>query len=130
MKLRRPVFQAVLFLMLSPNGKTQTPEITAIGPEQLEEMTEKNNAEPVDDSYLTDLEQFSRHPLNMNTASVEELIQLHIPDVLQIKNFLLYRKMLGSLLSIRLQSIPGWDMETIRKILPMFVGGMHRCTFP
>ena len=105
--------------MLSPEVKTQTPDMTGVYPEQLEEMTEKNNAEPVDDSYLTDLEHFRRHPLNVNAATEEELEQLHLPDVLQIKNLILYRKMLGPLLSVyELQSIPGWDLEIIRKILP------------
>ncbi len=119
MKWQRFVFPFIFFLMLSRQGSTQTPDREGPDPEQLEEMAEKNNAEPVDDSYLTDLEQFARHPLNMNAADEEELIRLHIPDVLQIKNFLLYRKMLGSLLSIyELQSVPGWDVETIRKILP------------
>jgi len=119
MKLRRCIIPVFLFLAFGLEGKTQSPDIGGYRPEQLEEMAEKNNAEPVDDSYLTGLDQFSRHPLNMNEASEEELIQLQIPDVLQIRNFLLYRSMLGSLLNIyELQAIPGWDMETIRKILP------------
>jgi hypothetical protein len=111
--------QAFLFLMLSLNLKSQTTDMPGYNAEQLEEMAEKNGAEPVDDSYLVDLEQFSRHPLNMNAVSEEDLMQLHIPGVLQIRNFLSYRKMLGPLLSIyELQAIPGWDVETIRKMLP------------
>lgn len=119
MKIRSSFLKVIVFLMLSPEVKTQTPDMTGVYPEQLEEMAEKNNADPVDDSYLTDLEQFRRHPLNVNTATEEELEQLHLPDVLQIKNLILYRKMLGPLLSVyELQSIPGWDLEIIRKILP------------
>ena len=47
-----------------------------------------------------DLEQFRRHPLNLNSASEEDLMQLHILYPLQIRNFLSYRKILGALLSI------------------------------
>ena len=115
----KSVVQIFLFLALDLYGKTQTPDMMGYHSEQLEEMTEKNNAEPEDDSYLTDLEQFNRHPLNLNSVSEEELLLLHIPDILQIRNFLLYRKMLGPLLNIfELQAVPGWDVETIRRILP------------
>ena len=67
--------------------------------EQLETMAEKKDAEPADDSYELDLEYFSRHPLNLNTATEEDLIQLQMLEVMQIKNFISYRKLLGSLLT-------------------------------
>ena len=119
MNFWKSILQAFLFLVFSLNGKSQTTDMPGYQAEQLEQMAEKNDAEPVDDSYLVDLEQFRRHPLNMNSVSEEELMQLQIPGVLQIRNFLLYRKMLGPLLSIyELQAIPGWDVETIRKMLP------------
>ena len=82
-------------------------------------MAEKNNSEPEDDSYELDLDYFIRHPLNLNTASEDDLIQLHMLEVLQVKNFISYRNLLGPLLNIyELQSVPGWDMETIHKLLP------------
>ncbi len=86
---------------------------------QLEAMAEKNDSEPEDDSYDLDLDYFSRHPLNLNAADEEDLIQLHILEVLQVKNFISYRKLLGLLVSIyELQAIPGWDIGTIHKLLP------------
>jgi hypothetical protein len=38
---------------------------------------------------------------------------------LQIRNFISYRKLLGPLLSVHeLQAVPGWDLETIRVLIP------------
>jgi hypothetical protein len=108
-----------LLQTLSQAGKTQSPDLNSYDYEQLEDKAEKNDVESGDDSYLTDLEQYKQHPLNMNSVSEEELMQLHIPEYSQIKNFISYRKMLGPLLSIyELQAIPGWNLETIRRILP------------
>ena len=82
-------------------------------------MAEKNDAEPTDDSYEMDLTEFARHPMNLNTATADDLIQLHMLNILQIRNFISYRKLLGSLLSVHeLQAVPGWDLETIRHLIP------------
>jgi hypothetical protein len=86
---------------------------------QLETLTEKNDAEPEDDSYEQDQENWKRHPLDLNQASADELYGLRELTALQIDHFLLYRKLLGRLLNIyELQAIPGWDLATIREILP------------
>jgi hypothetical protein len=107
-----------VFLISFCSGKSQQGEVSASTASQLEAIVEKKDAEPDDDSYLMDLEYFRNHHLNMNSATAEELLQLHIPDFLQIRNFLSYRQMLGPLLSIyELQAVPGWDIETIYKLL-------------
>src|ERR1700755_1234746 len=87
--------------------------------EQLENMAEKNDAEPRDDSYEMDLTEFARHPMNLNTASADDLLQLHFLNILQIRNLISYRKLLGLLLSVHeLQAVPGWDLTTIRQLIP------------
>ena len=85
----------------------------------LEAQAEKKDVQPEDDSYQLDLEQFARHPLNMNSVTEDDLAEFHFLTPLQIRNFVSYRKLLGPLLSIHeLQAVPGWDIETIRKLLP------------
>jgi len=87
--------------------------------QQLEDMAEVNNAEPEDDSFLQQLAWYKKHPLNINAAGAEELAALNILSGLQIAAFLSYRKLLGNLISqYELQSIPSWDIATIKKILP------------
>src|SRR5450432_4329430 len=113
-----------LFSICIMKAIAQTPDIPEFRAEQLEFQAEKTNAEPEDDSYELNLASFSKHPLNLNTASAEDLEQLQLLGILQIRNFISYRKLLGPLLSVHeLQAVPGWDPETIRKLLPYIVIG-------
>jgi hypothetical protein len=68
---------------------------------------------------LQELAQFRKNPVNLNTADENELKELRIITDLQIENLLSYRKLFGKLLSIyELQSVPTWDIFTIKKLLP------------
>jgi hypothetical protein len=130
MIIRKNSLVAFLFLVYFMKGNAQSADLPEYRTGQLEAMTEKKDAEAEDDSYEMDLEQFSKHPLNLNTAAEEELIQLHMPDVLQVRNFIAYRKLLGPLLSIHeLQAVPGWDIETIRKLLPYVMIGRDESVY-
>ncbi len=111
----------LLFLpcMIGFSARGPAQDLPEFRKEQLEIMAEKNDAEPTDDSYEMDLTEFARHPLNLNTASADDLMQLHMLNVLQIRNFISYRKLLGPLLSLHeLQAVPGWDLGTIRALIP------------
>jgi hypothetical protein len=71
------------------------------------------------------LYQYYRMPLNLNTASRQELQSLFILSELQINNLLEHRNKFGDLLSIyELQSIQNFDLATIHKLLP-FVKVQH-----
>jgi len=112
----------------SVNGMGQ--DLPEFRKEQLEIMAEKNDAEPNDDSYEMDLAELARHPMNMNTATADDLLQLHMLNVLQIRNFISYRKLLGSLLSVHeLQAVPGWDLETIRHLIPYISVGKDESVY-
>lgn len=94
-------------------------EIPVATEQQLENLTDANEGETEDDTYLLELEQFRRNPINLNTADGEELKLLRIVTDLQIVNFLSYRNIFGKFISIyELQAIPSWDISTIKKILP------------
>src|ERR1700688_296255 len=110
------VFLSVIYCKLA---EAQINETSNIRTTHLEALAEKKESEPEDDSYEMDLDYFSRHPLNLNTAAEEDLIQLRILEVLQVKNFISYWKLLGPILNVyELQAIPGWDIEMIHKLLP------------
>ena len=118
MKKRKFLF---LFLpcMIGFSIRGQAQDLPEFRQGQLEIMAEKNDAGPTDDSYEMDLSEFARHPVNLNTVSADDLMQLHMLNVLQIRNFISYRKLLGPLLSVHeLQAVPGWDLETIRSLIP------------
>ncbi|MDB5191932.1 MAG: hypothetical protein JWQ96_1495 [Segetibacter sp.] len=86
--------------------------------QQLENLTELQDSETEDDSYLQSLVQFRRHPLNLNTATASELRELRFLNALQIQSLLRYRLLLGNLINIyELQAVPGFDVETIQRII-------------
>ncbi len=94
-------------------------EVPVATEQQLENLTDAEQAEIEDDNFLQDLEQFKKSPLNINTAEADELKQLRIVTDLQIANLISYRTLLGSLVSIyELQAVPSWDVNTIRKLIP------------
>ena len=97
-------------------------EIPISAEQQLENLTDATEEETEDDTYLQDLEQFRKNPINLNTADADELKQLRVLTDLQIVNLVLYRNLLGRFIHIyELQAVPAWDVFTIRKIIPFVV---------
>ena len=71
-----------------------------------------------EDVYET-LFQFYRSPLNLNTASREDLESLFVLSELQINNLVKHINTNGKLLSIyEIQAIPNFDQTTIDRLLP------------
>ena len=65
------------------------------------------------------LTQLYASPLDLNIASREELEATYLLTERQLSNLTSYRAEFGDLLSIyELQSIPGFDLPTIRRLLP------------
>ncbi|HTN06352.1 helix-hairpin-helix domain-containing protein [Agriterribacter sp.] len=88
--------------------------------QQLEAITEAaEDAETADDSWWQQMEYLRKDHLNLNTATAAELTELQLLSALQVNQFMNYRKLLGKLISIyELQSVPGWDIPLIQKLLP------------
>lgn len=94
-------------------------ELPPVIEQKLELTVEADEFETEDDTYLQHLEYWKKYSLNLNAATENDLQQLRLLTPLQISFFMQYRKMLGDLFSIyELQAIPGWDLMTIKKILP------------
>ncbi|MCL6524618.1 MAG: helix-hairpin-helix domain-containing protein [Thermoflavifilum sp.] len=71
------------------------------------------------EEWVSELEYYLQHPLDLNRATAEQLSVFPFLNSLQIQAFLNYRKLLGAFTSVyELQAIPGWDLATIRKIMP------------
>lgn len=70
-------------------------------------------------TIIEDLKQYADHPINLNNTSAEELNDLGLLTTIQVDNLLQYISSYGKLIAIyELQAIPGYDLETIRKITP------------
>ena len=87
--------------------------------QQLENLTDNEQAETEDDSFLQQLEFYRKNPLNINFADEYDLKELKLLSGLQISNIITYRKLFGNFISIyELQAVPSWDIATIKKLLP------------
>lgn len=65
------------------------------------------------------LYQLYQNPLNLNTATAEDLASLYVLSQIQIKSILDHREQNGNFLSIyELQAVQNLDLETINKLLP------------
>lgn len=104
-------------------GKAQ--EVVNQNVEQaIEDLTDADESETEDDSYLQQLSQLSKYKLNLNTATLSDLQIFRFLNELLLVQLVSYRNLMGPFLSIyELQSMPGWDVETIQRILPyVYVG--------
>ncbi|WP_241502268.1 ComEA family DNA-binding protein [Hymenobacter glacialis] len=93
-------------------------------PPDLDRLTQELFAEiqsdqvPFEDLYET-LLQYYTTPINVNTATREEFRSLLLLNENQISTLLRHREVNGDLLSVyELQSIEGYDLRTINRILP------------
>ncbi|MCX7697762.1 MAG: helix-hairpin-helix domain-containing protein [Bacteroidales bacterium] len=87
--------------------------------DKIEQFTENTEQEQDFTEISENLQYFARHPINLNNTNYEELSRLGLLSDLQIGNLLLHIQKNGKLLSIyELQSIEGFDLPTIYRILP------------
>jgi hypothetical protein len=97
---------------------------TPVTEQQIENITEADESETEDDSYLQSLQHYLANKLNLNVATETELKEFPFLSPLQIAGFLNYRRLFGKFISIyELQAVPSWDIETIQKILPFVMVG-------
>lgn len=117
---------AYLFVFAMPLYTAAQQPATTTTEQQLEGITENSeDSETQDDSFLQQLQQFARNPVNLNTADATTLKELLILTPLQIQNLISYRSVLGNLINIyELQAVPGWDIATIEKLRPFVTVNM------
>lgn len=90
---------------------------------ELDEFIQKVAATQQNDVNYEDvyenLYQLYQSPIELNSATAEDLRNLYLLSEAQINNFLAYRKTFGNFLSIyELQAVPLFDIATIRLIAP------------
>lgn len=88
--------------------------------QQIEDLSENLGNESADLTTLVEnLQYYSEHPLNLNNATREELQDFMLLTDVQIDNLLDHRERFGALMNLyELQTIDGFDLATINKILP------------
>ncbi|MCD6066466.1 MAG: hypothetical protein K0S33_1292 [Bacteroidetes bacterium] len=88
--------------------------------QNIELLSEQNQDENADyTSLIENLKQYQAHPINLNNTDKDELMDLGLLTEIQVKNLLSHIAKNGKLISIyELQGIKGFDLITIKKILP------------
>lgn len=111
-------FTACLCILFAQQARGQ--EKSEIIQQRIEFISEQLQAEELDLTNLIEqLNYYYGHPLNLNTATEEELNELSLLTPLQVNSLLLHRKLFGKFISIyELQSIESWDLATIQLVLP------------
>jgi len=87
--------------------------------QKIERIAEQTDVELDYTNLLENFNYYQKHPINLNNTNAEELEKLMVLTDIQINNFFEHLDKNGKLLSLyELQSIDGFDMETINKLLP------------
>lgn len=90
---------------------------TGIG--KMEDIVERTDAELDYSDFTDDLARLKRHPVNLNSASDEDLRKLTFLNELQIANLRAYLQQYGSIASVyELQMIEGFSQEIIGLMIP------------
>ncbi|MGZ4055451.1 MAG: ComEA family DNA-binding protein [Bacteroidia bacterium] len=127
-KINLPSFLClIIFILLTINSFSQINDSIAPSKsddneiqQRLENNAEETQTEDADySSLLEGMIYYKEHPINLNKTNKEELQTLLLLNDIQINNLLTHIEKYGKLITIyELQSIDGFDLQTIQHILP------------
>ena len=103
--------------------------------EEIESIAESDESEIDNSVILEDMATNSENPVNINTATADDLERLNILDFRQVQNIINYRKSYGNFVSVyELGAVEGFTPELINSLLPFVtfempsdsVSGIHK----
>src|SRR5690606_22630560 len=110
----------LIFCLNQTQAQNREDEKNQIIETRVEYLSESD--ENPDADYTTIFDQLSFYyekPLNLNRADVDELRSLSLLNDIQINNLLIHIEKNGKLMALEeLQTVEGFDLETIKLILP------------
>lgn len=108
-----------LILSLAVMGRAQDPVVQQVVEDMLESTGESMSDDTDFQEILDDLEGFRQNPLNLNTATRDELARLHLLPAELIDKFIEYREKTGTIYSLyELTAVAGFDSDLLEKIQP------------
>lgn len=113
------LFLVMLCLNFTVFGQEEE-ERNEIIQQRIEFISEQNESEEIDLTNLFDqLNYYFDHPINLNSATADELRSLGLLTEVQVTDLLLHIKQFGKFISIyELQSLQYWDLPTIQLVRP------------
>jgi hypothetical protein len=120
MRLIECLFLIAIFIICSLKSQAQSPPVPEIDLDNfIQELFQQQDKDVNYEDIYESLFQFYANPLDLNSATREDLQALYILNDEQINQLFKYREQTGNLVSLyELQVIPGFDMITINKLLP------------
>ncbi|HNP54762.1 MAG TPA: hypothetical protein PKK69_09085, partial [Ferruginibacter sp.] len=86
----------------------------------LSEINDLSTVEQPAEESFDPLEDIARNPWNIQTVQRDDLVRIPWLSPQQVQAFFLYRERFSGFQTLyELQAIPGWDILTIRKTLPL-----------
>ncbi|MGL4631761.1 MAG: ComEA family DNA-binding protein [Leadbetterella sp.] len=119
----RTIQYAILILFLSKISlgqsiKRQEMDIESLSQKLIPLFQEEDNLEAI----IENLYALYQDPLNLNTATAEDLRNLYLLSDFEINTILKHRENMGDFLSLyELQSIPNLSLDKIKQILPFIL---------
>lgn len=115
------VFFIALAFFIPKNAKSQVnqTDVQQVIANIVEDLTSKSESEEDYSQFIEDLLYFSENPINLNTATVDELKKFIFLNDFQISSLIDFRDSTGSILSLyELQTIIGFDLIDIQRMAP------------
>jgi hypothetical protein len=107
----------IFLLLLSLESLAQEEELVRI----LEDQADQEDVKEVEED-LVQLQLFVTRPLNINTATAEQLHVFPFLTQIHVEQLIMYKKYAGDLVDVKeLQAVSGWDISIIRKLMPYVV---------
>jgi len=114
----------LLILDISMVSQAQDPMVQQTVEDLLESAGENMSDDTDFQEILDDLTRLKQNPLQINQATPDELMQLHLLSVMQIDNLISFRQKTGTIFSIyELASIDGFTPDILQKIEPFISFG-------
>jgi hypothetical protein len=122
---------SVILILLWVTLRAQTPPVTMPDLQRLTDELMPFQDEDMDYSDLYEnLMMLMAHPININTASAEQLRFFNLLTEYQVQQLLTYRAQHGPLISLyELQAVSGFDQATFQRIVPFFTTGAGKPEF-
>ena len=109
-----------LFLFSTTSFTIAQTDTTSMGIEEsLENVLEETTDESEDNFLYDEFENLTKHPINLNTCSAEDMLQVPILDLSDANLIIEHRKKFGIFISTsELFSVEKLDAEKVRRFLP------------
>ena len=114
------IISAILMCMAGMQCLSQEAEVQETVTQAIEQVASvEDDREPEDDGQSQWLDRHLRQKLDLNGADPDMMGEMLALTALQVRHFEQYRRLRGPFIDLmELQAVPGWDAETIRRVLP------------